>query len=63
MSELQRLVDVTFAVTALISDPQYREFFDKLTQEQRMAWVAQQLRDCGFDTAPCGSSWGVLIGR
>jgi hypothetical protein len=62
-NELQRLVDITFSVAALISDPQYRELFDAMTQDERMTWVAKQLRECGFDTEPRGASWGVLTGR
>lgn len=31
-----------------------------MTIEQRAEWVANQLRGCGFDTHPCGASWGIL---
>jgi len=37
---------------------------DIMNKEQKLIdqanWVAEQLRGCGFDTTPCGSSWGVL---
>lgn len=32
----------------------------KLLSDIAAEWVADQLRKCGFDTAPCGASWGVL---
>lgn len=57
---MQKLVDLTFSIAGMISDPQYHRVFDAMSHEERMEWVAKQLRDCGFDTMPCGASWGVL---
>ena len=58
MSDMQKLVDVCFEIGIVISDPKYD--FGKQTQEQRAEWIARQLRLTGFDTTPCGGSWGVL---
>jgi hypothetical protein len=59
-SEAQRVIDLTFSIAGMISDPAYRKQFDALTHQQRMEWVARQLRECGFPTQPMGASWGVL---
>lgn len=58
-SSEQKLVDISFQLvgTALMH---YESHFKAMSQEQRMAWVASQLRACGFNTEPCGASWGVL---
>lgn len=57
----QKLVDIAFDLVATAFDRQYAAHFAGLTHEQRMAWVADQLRKCGFDTKPVGASWGVLV--
>lgn len=59
-SREQQLVDVCFEVAMMLNDPKYREGFSKMSNEQLAGWVAKQLKSCGFDTQPCGSSWGVL---
>lgn len=56
----QKLIDIMFQCVLLRHDPQYRAHFDAKTQEEMAEWVAHQLRECGFDTSPCGMSWGVL---
>lgn len=60
-SKEQKLIDIMFQVaqhSALNwSSPDY--YGDH--QEKHMEWVAEQLRECGFDTRPVGSTWGVLI--
>ena len=38
----------------------YNEIVRNMTREEYGAWIAEQLRLCGFDTFPCGMSWGVL---
>jgi hypothetical protein len=58
MKDMQKLIDVCFEIGLVISDPKHD--FGKQTQEQRADWIAKQLRGCGFDTSPCGGSWGVL---
>lgn len=30
------------------------------SNEEVAAWVAENLRECGFPTKPVGSSWGIL---
>lgn len=57
----QKLVDLVFSISQTISDPSYRRNFDSMSRDGRMAWVAKQLRECGFETKPIGSSWGVLV--
>jgi hypothetical protein len=54
----QKLVDACFAIALLVSDPNLG--FGKLSNEEKATYVAAQLRALGFDTAPCGASWGVL---
>jgi hypothetical protein len=56
----QQLVDICFTCVLTVLDPEYVEGFAKMTQEEKAAWVARQLRSCGFDTEPVGASWGVL---
>lgn len=61
MTREQKLVDISFQLvyTAL----ENAEHFKSKTQEERMEWVAKQLRDCGFYTIPSGASWGVLVDK
>lgn len=59
-SKEQELVDIVFACVLMRHDPMFRASFEALDQEQMAAWVAKQLRGCGFETVPMGSSWGVL---
>jgi hypothetical protein len=56
----QKLVDICFELVLVATDPECKKSFDSSTQEQRAAWVAEQLRGCGFNTSPSGFSWGVL---
>lgn len=53
--EEQKLIDIMFQV-ALVS----AEYKHNKSKEEIAAWVAKQLRECGFDTVPRGASWGVL---
>jgi len=52
----QHLVDICFAVANRV----WEYHSDFKNNEELMEYVAEQLRLCGFDTSPCGSSWGVL---
>jgi len=57
MSKEQDLIDIVFDVGLMVrSHPSFRYKTEKDTAE----WIASQLRQCGFDTQPMGSSWGVL---
>lgn len=38
-----------------------QNWLDKQSREDVAEWVANQLKECGFPTKPCGASWGVLI--
>ena len=54
----QNLIDLMFEmVLVATNDP----IFCKRPRGERMAWVANNLRDSGFDTHPIGMSWGVLV--
>ena len=54
----QKLIDIMFQIALTIqANP---GDFQGMTNEQVAEWVADQLRQCGFPTAPCGMSWGVL---
>ena len=52
----QKLVDICFQIAATTRD--HVSFFEN--HPDHMSWVADQLRQCGFDTEPCGMSWGIL---
>ena len=54
----QKLIDLTFEI--VITAHMHREWFEKATREEVAAWVADQLKKCGYPTTPCGMSWGVL---
>lgn len=61
----QKLIDLCFSIGFLISSPfegrdGKKEDLRDLSQEKEAEWIAEQLRGCGFDTEPIGSSWGVL---
>lgn len=58
-SDKQKLVDIVFSCvsTALYS---YDSKFKDMTQDQRMEWVANQLRAMGFPTTQRDMSWGIL---
>lgn len=51
----QDLIDIMFQV-ALVS----AEYMHGKSREEIAAWVAKQLRECGYDTEPIGASWGLL---
>lgn len=57
MSQLQKLIDITFQMVLVSTDD---PVFCKKSTEEKAEWVAETLRNCGFDTQPLGSSWGVL---
>ena len=56
----QKLVDICFSVGLMIQNNRHRKYFDNLGTEGTAEWIAKQLRDCGFETTPVGSSWGSL---
>lgn len=53
----QILVDLMFQLVLTSSE---NEFFSGKLSREKAEWVAEQLRSHGFDTKPCGASWGVL---
>jgi hypothetical protein len=55
---MQKLIDATFEIALMISSIKYDLY--KLPDEEKAKWIAEQLRDAGFDTEPCGASWGIL---
>lgn len=54
----QKLIDIMFSIS--IASAEYWGKQEKYEVEKHMEWVVDQLRMCGFDTEPCGMSWGVL---
>lgn len=56
----QKLVNIAFECVAMVTDKQFAAHFQKMPLPERMAWVAKQLRECGFPTHPVGASWGNL---
>ena len=54
----QKLIDITFELVMTMKNSQRLK--NHATREELMAWVADQLRKCDFDTEPIGASWGVL---
>ena len=56
-SSTQELIDICFAL--VLTATQNKKFCKK-SNEEKAAWVADQLRKCGFYTEPLGASWGVL---
>lgn len=53
----RKLVDIMFQIGIAIQSSPY--FADKTTDEVA-EWIAGRLHDCGFETTPCGASWGYL---
>ena len=53
----QQLIDIMFEMGITFSTMSH--FKDK-TNEQIAEWIRIKLKANGFDTEPCGSSWGVL---
>jgi len=61
----QELVDLCFEIGLMLSTPgkdrnDIPYDMTKWDMEKKAEWIATQLRSCGFDTRPMGSSWGVL---
>jgi len=57
MSKEQQLIDIMFQVALTMHN---NPWFVGKSQEEVAEWVQKQLKDCGFETEPCGASWGVL---
>lgn len=70
-ARLQKAIDVNFSIAMMLyyalqgtatnrAEENVSSVFKGMSREECMEWVAEQLRACGFDTQPCGASWGVL---
>jgi hypothetical protein len=57
MEDKQRLINIMFEVALMIKDSKELQ---KLPNDELATWVRKQLAMCGFDTEPCGASWGIL---
>ncbi len=57
----QKLIDIAFGAVLTVLDDECHEVFRAMDQEERTAWVRDQLADCGFHTQPLGCSHGVLV--
>lgn len=56
-SNEQKLIDIMFEIGLMIHN---NEWFNEKSNEEIAEWIREQLKMCGFDTKPIGSSWGVL---
>lgn len=57
----QELIDICFALVATATDSSNQDFFHDKTMEEKMQWVSEKLKNCGYETEPIGASWGVLV--
>jgi len=57
MEDKQKLINICFEIGLTIKSS---ETLKAMTNEELATWIAKQLRECGYDTHPVGSSWGVL---
>ena len=48
----QKLIDACFQLVMTATAREYNKHFQSLSMERKAAWVADQLRELGFDTAP-----------
>ena len=51
----QELIDIMFQVAFTAAEKMHEK-----STPASAAWVAEQLKQCGFPTMPQGASWGVL---
>ena len=56
-SNEQKLIYIIFEIGLMIHN---NEWFNEKSNEEVAEWIRKQLKICGFDTKPIGSSWGVL---
>lgn len=59
--KLQVAVDAAFAMVGMVLGPRHLPMFAAMEHEERMAWVAGQLRSVGIETTPVGASWGMVV--
>lgn len=57
----QQLIDIMFQVATHAGSLPTVATEGSKRHAERMAWVAEQLRLCGFPTQPVGASWGVMV--
>ncbi len=57
-SREQQLIDLMFEMAVAFALADWHP-----TREEAAAWVADKLNNCGFETRPMGSSWGVLVDK
>ncbi len=55
MAKEQELIDIMFQIAFTAAKKMHKKSTPEIA-----AWVAEQLKECGFPTTPCGASWGVL---
>jgi len=62
-SKEQKLIDICFSlcISQLIDMKKYPEIWKNKSIPEVAEWITDQLKQCGFETFPIGSSWGVLI--
>jgi hypothetical protein len=57
MEDKQKLIDICFQIGLTIKSS---DTLKSMSIEELATWIAKQLRECGYDTEPCGASWGIL---
>lgn len=57
MSKKQQLIDIMFQVAMTMHQ---NPWFVGKSQEEVAEWLRIQLKNSGFETEPCGASWGIL---
>lgn len=56
--DIQKLIDILFECVFVATDK--KNGIIDMSEADKAAWVSNQLRACGFETEPVGSSWGIL---
>jgi len=54
----QELVDFCFSIVLTALD--HYKYFENKSEDERAQWIAEKLRDYGFETERIGISWGIL---
>lgn len=57
---VNKLVDICFQCVLVATDDSLPKIKNAKSNKIKAEWVAEQLRNCGFDTEPMGMCWGVL---
>lgn len=56
----QELIDIMFEVAITMHN---NVWFIGKSQEEVAEWLRGQLKECGYETEPCGASWAILVNQ